>query len=145
MNLVAILFAVALAGTLQERSTDRFPKKGDSIVVHGCLKGRALESTETGLADGDARMPTTWVYRLSGNKDVLKKLRDEHEGAVVEVTGILKSMLPAGDGGKMVGNTRVRIGIVNPNDTSQASAEANRSLPVLEVKSYEGVSVKCGG
>ena len=146
MNLVPILVAVALAGTLeQEKSTDRFPKKGDSIVVQGCLKGRALESTETGLADGDARMPTMWVYRLSGNKDVLKKLHDEHEGSVVEVTGILKSTLLPGDSGKMLGNTRVRIGIVDPNATSQANADANRSLPVLEVKSYEGISVKCGG
>jgi hypothetical protein len=146
MILVAIFFAVALAGTLQqEKSSDRLPKKGDSIVVQGCLKGRALESTETGLADADARMPTMWVYRLSGNKDVLKKLRDEHEGGVVEVTGILKSTLTAGDSGKMFGNTRVRIGIVTPNDPNQANAEANRSLPVLEVKSYEGISVKCGG
>jgi hypothetical protein len=147
MNLVAVFVAVALAGpSQQDKPSDRAPKKGDSIVVQGCLKGRALESTETGLQESDARFPTSLVYRLSGNKDLLKKMRDEHDGAVVEVTGILKSTLPPADelGSKTFGRTRVRIGIANPNDIGQANPEANRSLPVLEVKSYEGISVKCG-
>jgi hypothetical protein len=147
MNLVAAFVAIALAGTLgQEKPANRLPQKGDSIVVKGCLKGRALESTETGLLNTDARSMTTLVYRLSGDKTVLKQLREEHDGSVVEVTGILKSTLPPADEmlGRTIGKTHVRIGIASPNVGSGANAEAGRSLPVLEVKSYEGVPVKCG-
>ena len=92
-------------------------------------------------------MMTSLVYRLSGDKTLLKKMREEHDGSLVEVTGILKSTLPpAGEMyGTTIGKTRVRIGIGSPNTGSGATAEANRSLPVLEVKNYEGVPVKCGG
>ena len=147
MKLVAVFVAVALTGVLaQEKSPNRTPQKGDSILVKGCLRGLALESTETALADSDAPTMTSLVYRLSGDKALLKKLRDEHEGSVVEVTGILKSTLPPADGlgGRTIGK-RVRIGIGSPHIGSGVDAEANRSLPVLEVKKYEGVSVKCGG
>ena len=147
MKVVALFVAVALAGAVpQERSPNRVPQKGDSILVKGCLRGRALESTETALADSDAPTMTSFVYRLSGDKALLKKLRDEHEGSVVQVTGILKSTLPPGDGigGRTIGK-RVRIGIGSPHIGSGVDAEANRSLPVLEIKNYEGISVKCGG
>jgi hypothetical protein len=146
MNLVAICMSIALAVTLpQEKPADRQPQKGDSIVVKGCLKGRSLESTETGFADSDARSMTALVYRLSGDKNLLKQMRDQHDNSVVEVTGTLKSTLPPADGmGTTIGKTRVRIGIGSGSVGSGANAEASRSLPVLEVKSYEGVSVKCG-
>jgi hypothetical protein len=148
MKLVALFMTLALAGALaQERTTDRQPQKGDSIVVKGCLKGRSLESTETGLASSDVRLPTVLVYRLTGDKNVLKQLRDLHDGSVVEVSGILKSTLPPGDdlGTRTFGKTRVKIGVGSATVGSPANAEASRSLPVLEVKSYEGVAVKCGG
>ena len=148
MNTVVFLLALVAIGTVpQERAPAKPPQKGDSIIVKGCLKGRSLESTETGLVDGDSSMMTSLVYRLSGDKALLKKMREAHDGSLVEVTGILKSTLPpAGDMyGTTIGKTRVRIGIGNPNVGSGANAEANRSLPVLEVKNYEGVPVKCGG
>ena len=146
MKLMAVFVAVALAGGLpQERPADRLPQKGDSIVVKGCLKGRSLESTETGLLDQEARSMTALVYRLTGSKDVLKQMRDQHEGSLVEVTGILKSTLPPADEmrTRTFGKTRVKIGVGSANVGMGADAEANRSLPVLEVKSYEGIPVKC--
>jgi hypothetical protein len=65
---------------------------------------------------------------------------------VVEATGILKSTWPPASetGGKTFGKTRVRIGVGTPSVGSPAQSEANRSIPVLEVKSYEGTPVKCG-
>jgi hypothetical protein len=145
-NYLAIALALALSGAIPQEKANRLPKKGDSILVKGCLKGRSLESTETSIVDSDAPMLTSLVYQLSGDKALLKKLRDEHEGSVVEVIGTLKSTLPPDDvlGGRTIGN-RVRIGIGSAHVGSGVNAEANRSLPVLEVKKYEGVSVKCGG
>src|SRR6185436_69925 len=139
MDLVAICLSIALAVTLpQEKPADRQPQKGDSIVVKGCLKGRSLESTETGFVNSDALSLTALVYRLSGDKNLLKQMHDQHDNSVVEVTGTLKSNLPPADGmgGMTIGKTRVRIGTTSVG--SGTTAEAGRSLPVLEVKSYEG-------
>jgi hypothetical protein len=111
------------------------------------LKGSSLESTETGILDSEARMMTALVYRLTGDKNLLKQMRQEHDGSIVEASGILKSTLPPSDESrsKTFGKTRVRIGIGSPTVGSPAQSEANRSIPVLEVKSYEGTPVKCGG
>lgn len=147
MNAAVFLLVLVAMGTVpQEPSAAKQPQKGDSIVVKGCLRGRSLESTETSIADSDSSMMTNLVYRLSGDKALLKKMREQHDGSLVEVTGILKSTLPPPDGmhGTTIGKTRVRIGIGSSNIGSGANAEANRSLPVLEVKNYEGVPVKCG-
>jgi hypothetical protein len=146
MHALLLAAAVALAPALQEKPTVRTPQKGDSVVVKGCLRGSSLESTETGILNSDATMMTALTYRLTGNKAMLKSLRAEHDGRVVEVTGILKSKLPTGseEQGLTLGGTRVRVGVGSAPVGSPA-AEVNRSIPVLEVKEFEGLAVQCGG
>ena len=147
MHLLVLAIAVSLAPAFQEKPGVKTPQKGDSVVVKGCLRGNSLESTETGVVDADAPMMTSHVYRLTGNKGTLKNLRAEHDGKVVEVTGILKSNLPSADEerGLTVGRTRVRVGVGSGAPGSPAHSGVNRSIPVLEVKEYEGVGVQCGG
>ena len=146
-----LLFVVlALAGAIQqEKPAAKLPQKGDTIVVKGCLRGSSLEATETGILNSDATMMTALVYRLTGDKDLLKQMRTEHDGQVVEVTGILKSKLPAAneERGMTLGKSRITVGIGTPHVGSPATAEVNRSIPVLEAKSYEGaaVNMRCGG
>jgi hypothetical protein len=155
MHTVAVLVLLAIWGApvAQERTTtSKLPQKGDNVVVKGCLRGSALESTETTIAGAEAESRRdAWVFRLTGDKALLKKMRQEQDGRVVEVSGILKSKLQAGDDlhGATIGNTRVRIGVGGGSGGgaigSPVHNETNRSIPVLEVKSYEGVPVKCGG
>ncbi|MGB2716855.1 MAG: hypothetical protein WBC51_21920 [Vicinamibacterales bacterium] len=148
MTMILLAAALAFAGAIdQEKTPAKIPQKGDTIIVKGCLRGSALESTETGLLDSEARMMTALVYRLTGDKSALKQMRQEYDGHVVEATGILKSTLPPADDirGKTIGRTRIRIGVASPSVGSPVNSEANRSIPVLEVKSYEGFPVKCGG
>lgn len=146
MNTFFVLVSLLLTGFApQDKPAAKTPQKGDSIVVKGCLRGGALESTETGLEGTDSPMLTAFTYRLTGDKGKLKDMRRDHDGMVVEVTGILKSNLPPDDlTSRTFGSSRVRIGIGNPAVGAPA-AEARRSIPVLEVKSYEGAAVKCGG
>ena len=145
----ALVFAVVLAlvPAPQEKPAAKTPQKGDTVVVKGCLRGNSLESTETGILDAEAAMMTALVYRLTGDKATLKRLRAEHDGRVVEVTGILKSKLPSAseERGVTIGRTRVRVGVGSGHVGSPAQAEVNRSIPVLEVKGYEGAPVQCGG
>jgi hypothetical protein len=146
MKMIFVVAAIAIAGAIQEKGAAKTPQKGDTIVVKGCLRGASLESTETGILDSEARMTTALVYRLTGNKNTLKQMREEHEGHLIEATGILKSTLPPADEirGKTFGNTRIRVGAGTPTMGPAANSEANRSIPVLEVKSYEGSPTKCG-
>lgn len=148
MTMILLVVALAFAGPIdQEKTSAKIPQKGDTIIVKGCLRGSSLESTEMGLVDSEARRMTSLVYRLTGDRSTLKRMRQEHDGRVVEATGTLKSTLPPADEirGKTIGRTRIRIGVGSPSVGSPGNPETNRSIPVLEVKSYEGFPVKCGG
>jgi hypothetical protein len=144
-----LCFAIAAVDISAQQGTpteNRPPKKGDTIIVEGCLRGGTLESTRTSTKDTTGTLDTALIYRLTGDKKILKKMREDHEGEVVEVTGELKSTLPVSDGrGTQIGRTRIYIGgtASRPGAPIQQS-EVNRSIPVLQLKSYEGRAVKCG-
>src|SRR5687767_1870234 len=141
MRIALALFAIVTTTALvtssaQEKTSSAPPKKGDAISVKGCLRGGALESPEFSGADEAGILP--------GDKALLKDLREKHDGKMVQIDGVLKSNLPQrqGQAGKL---GRMRIGIGSPS-TNPASpdAEARRSLPVLEVKSFDGSTTTCG-
>jgi hypothetical protein len=136
----------ALAQTQEPTSHVKAPGRGDSVIVKGCLIGPTLESVETVTTDetGHASGPIT--YQLRGDKKVLKRMREEHDGKRVDVTGILKSTLPQDSAtrGKTVGRTKITLG-VGSTSTQRGAPDLQSSLPVLEVKSYEGSGARCGG
>jgi hypothetical protein len=144
--MMCVLLAAPAAA--QEGPKPKVPKKGDEIIVRGCLKGLILTATETSLSaseDSTGKLVTPYTYQLKGPKDLLRKLREEHDDRVVEVTGELKSTLPQESAlrGVTIGKTRIMVGVgANSADPMVRQGE---SLPVLEVKSYEGVRVTCGG
>ena len=145
--LVCLFVAAApLAGRAQDsNSSDKPTRKGDPLTVKGCLSGNALEATETSAIDASALLAGGLTFRLTGDKALLKELRQKHEGKVVEVKGVLKSNLPQQDPQtRNIG--RVRVGIGSPAATpGTPQAEARRSVPVLEVKSFDGsATTSCG-
>jgi hypothetical protein len=149
-TLPAFIVAVVLAvpAFAQEAPKSKPPGKGDSVYVKGCLDGGVLESTETARWTDERTAPsmaTLVTYRLTGSKDLLKQMKKEHDGELMEVTGILKSNLPGGDAPfeKTIGKTKVRIGVGPASPTPGPSQEAARSLPVLEVKSFEPLHSPC--
>ena len=83
------------AAAQKEKDASRPPKKGDAIMVRGCLTGQALEASELGSTDITGAPSSGVTFRLTGDKTLLKQMRDEHDGKVVEVQGVLKSNLPA--------------------------------------------------
>jgi hypothetical protein len=130
----------------QERAKPKVPKKGDDIVVKGCLDGTLLTSTETSLASEETPgLLTPITYQLKGDRTLVKQLRDEHEGRVVEITGTLKSTLPIDNAGRgvKIGKTRIFVGSGSmPGDRLEPGRY--EALPVLEVASFRGLAVICG-
>ena len=141
---LVLTVGASAAAAQKEKDASRPPKKGDAIMVRGCLTGQALEASELGSTDITGALSSGVTFRLTGDKTLLKQMRDEHDGKVVEVQGVLKSNLPAQSvATRNVGKMRITIGTPATNPASQ-EAETKRSLPVLEVKSVNGSTTSCG-
>jgi hypothetical protein len=138
----ALLCAVPLFG---QNDKPKPPKKGDVLVIRGCLRGSAVEFAEAMRvgAEGETRLDETvpiLTYRLEGKKDLLKDLKNKHDKRVVEVRGILRSELSGNGLSRDVGRTRISIG-VDPR-TGRAPG-TDQAIPVLEATSYEGSTTSC--
>jgi len=139
--LCCFLASVSFTALAQEDAPPAKPiQKGDQIVVKGCLSGTALDATEASgleaaLSDGGL------TFRLTGDRGLLKSLRQKHDRTIVEVKGVLKSDPPLA-GGRRIGRTRIAIGAAAPA-AGRPEAESRRSVPVVEVKSFEGGQTSC--
>ena len=142
---IALAVLAGSAATAQNGSpSSRAPKKGDAVVVKGCLSGQALEATELGSKDATGALSNGVTFRLTGDKTLLRQLRDEHDGKIVDVEGVLKSDLPKESvASRKVGRMRITIGTPAQSPNSQEAA-TRRALPVLEVTSYNGSTTTCG-
>ena len=118
------------------------PKRGDTLVVRGCIAGGLIESSEAEANDSTGTYRGRVTYRLTGDKKALKQLKQEHDGHVDIVTGILKSNLPQENTprGKRVGNTHITVG-VGTQPTNDPTAP--QYLPALELKELEHTGVPC--
>ena len=145
---IAVLLYVGASVAAQQPTDppakEKVPAKGDAVLVKGCLDGPTLQSIETSMTDETGHLTTPFTYQLKGDKKLLRQMREDHSGNVVEVKGILKSNLPQDSAisGKTVGKTRITFG-VPASSTQGAAPDQNRALPVLEVKSYEGSGARC--
>ena len=120
------------------------PKKGDTISVHGCLRGGALESTDVEWAEARVPLANGLTFRLTGDKNLLKDLRKSHDAHLVSVTGVLKSDLSQQglETTAKIGGMRIGIGAPSANPASPDAAN-RRSVPQLDVKSFEGGATSC--
>ena len=148
-TLFSTLSAVVIAGVLclaqaqEPRDKEKLPDKGDSVLVKGCLNGQILQSTETSVVDSTGILSEPLSYQLKGDKSLLKKMREKHDGHLVEVIGTLKSSLQGLQvRGKQMGKTRVYIG-TGPTADPTRPTDRGQPQPVLEVKSYEGLPTTC--
>ena len=146
---LALLLTSTIAVSARPSQKNQVPKKGDTIIVKGCLRGSSLEGAETRAVgetgeavEGSGDELPSLTYRLQGEKSLLKELKDKHDRQVVEVKGILRSELSRGAPGTTVGRTRITVG-VDPRMGSVPNG-TDKALPVLEAKSFEASTVSCG-
>jgi len=139
------VIVLTAAGVLHAQDR-KLPKKGDTVVIRGCLRGSAVESAQTMTVDAEGEtkaedLVPSLTYRLQGKKELLKALKDQHDRKVVEVKGILRSELGGSGIGTTVGRTRITIGV--DARTGSGGARNDQAVPVLEAQSFEGTSISC--
>ena len=96
-----------------------------------------------GKVNGERRVEAGKIYEPvygSGEKSVLKALKDKHDRMVVQVKGVLRSELSRGAMGTTVGRTRITVG----SDPRNPTRGSEQQMPVLEAISFEGTTTSCG-
>ena len=143
--LAAIVAAAVPLGAAQKETRPGTMKKGDPIGVRGCLTGGALEVTDLGSTETTTGLTGPTTFRLTGDKKLLKQMRDDHDGKLVDVEGVLKSDLTNQTvQSRKIGRMRITIG-APPAQPGSPDAEARKSLPVLEVRAFTGSTTSCRG
>jgi hypothetical protein len=141
---LALIVLCSCVMPLSAQTQQKQPKKGDAVIVRGCLRGSAVEQADLLMEDSegdpkenDSVPPLT--YRLQGEKKVLKELKDKHDRMIVQVKGILRSELSRNAMGTTVGRTRITIG-ADPRNPTRGTDQA---MPVVEAMSFEGTTTSC--
>jgi hypothetical protein len=146
-HVVAIALLLPVAGVIaQDKAPSNTPpsKKGDAIAIYGCLRGSALEATDVGSGEDVAPVTQATTFRLTGDKALLKEMKEKYDKKVVAVRGVLKSdLLATSWAERTVGKTRISIGTPSTGSAA-ADQETKRSVPQVDVKSYEGRDISCG-
>jgi hypothetical protein len=145
ISICVLLVALPSAAAAQDgKDAPKGIKKGDKISVRGCLSGAALEATDVSGTDGSSPFAGGLTFRLTGDKSMLKELREKHDGKIVDVAGVLKSELTQNTAAtRKVGKMHVTIG-TPAAVPGRPDTETQRSLPVLELKSFNGGTTSCG-
>ena len=119
------------------------PDDSIELTVIGCLKGRVLTTVAKRQADvesgpfvGERR------FRLAGKKDLMKEVK-EHDGHLVDVTGIVKKSALIEPGIKVGKSVTIGGGppVAGSGGTSPIPHEY---IPVLDAESVRMRASSCG-
>jgi len=142
---LCLALSIPLAAQDKSKDPTGIPKKGDPVVLKGCLRGAALEATDVAAEDSSTPLFSGLTFRLTGKKDLLKEMKQKYDGRIVEVRGTLKSDLqPQAGYGANVGGMRITIGGPTAGPAGGREAETRKSLPAVDVSGFEGTGTGCG-
>jgi hypothetical protein len=121
---IVLMLASSLASVsvAQEQERPKVPKDSVKVIVNGCLKGRVLRTSDVRPVDPESGIDVRYLrtFRIAAKKDVMTSVK-EHDGDVVQVTGLLKKadLQPRG----------VRVGRVVIGGGTPLADPTRRGLP----------------
>ena len=143
--MITLSLLLALLSSPQENQQEhpKVPKDSIMLVVTGCLKGRVLAVSDVRQEDTQSGpIVRAKSFRVSGKKDVMKDVKD-HDGHLVDVTGIVKKSALIEPGIK-VGKS-VTIGGGPPVAGSGSTTPIpHEYIPVLDAESVRMRATNCG-
>lgn len=143
--MITLSLLLALLSSPQENQQEhpKVPKDSIMLVVTGCLKGRVLAVSDVRQTDTQSGpIVRSKSFRVAGKKDIMKEVK-EHDGHLVDVTGIVKKSALIEPGIK-VGKS-VTIGGGPPVAGSGGTTPIpNEYIPVLDAESVRVRATNCG-
>jgi hypothetical protein len=143
--MMTLAFLLALMASPQENKQEkpRVPKDSIELVVTGCLKGRVLAVSDVRQEDTQSGpIVKARSFRVAGKKDIMKDIK-EHDGHLVDVTGIVKKSSLVEPGMKV--GKGVTIGGGPPVAGSGGHTPLpTEYIPVLDVETVRMRASSCG-
>jgi hypothetical protein len=140
----AVVVAVAVAvlsGLLAAQETKPVPKDSVRVTVPGCTKGYILTAarrTEDEPLTVD--VPEGMHIRMNGPKQVMTEIK-AHEGAMVEITGLMKKGQFKPDGVGIGGGVRIGPGPSSPG--GGVGGSPNVSQIMIDVEGWRSIGRDC--
>jgi hypothetical protein len=142
-SLMAIGFALSVAAT-QKPEDGAFPreKNEDIIVIQGCVSGSLLKDLRHQKTEAVSGAETSVVYKLVGEKKLVRIIQKEHQDQVLELTGVIESnaTTTSTTHTKEMGKLRVFVG-AGEQETAQPGKTP--TYPTLRVISFEVLRRDC--
>jgi hypothetical protein len=133
-----IALVAALTGSLVAQERKPVPKDSDRVAIPGCTKGYVFTAGRRTVDEpGSVSVPEGTHFRMNGPRKLMAEIK-EHEGSMIEITGLTKKgqYLP---GGVAVGGG-VRIG-PGPGPGGMGSPVANQLS--IDVEGWRPVPGSC--
>ena len=141
---VVIAIAVAmLSGPLvAQEGGKRVPKDSVRVSIPGCSKGHIFTAgRRTPDQPGSVDLPEGMHLRMNGPKKVMAEIK-AHEGAMIEITGLMKRGQYGPDGVGIGGGVRITPG---PAPSSGiVPSGANGSQILIDVEGWRPAVGNCG-
>ena len=142
LALIVALGMTAAQDNPQERP--KVPKDSIQLVVTGCLKGRVLAVSDVRQEDTQSGpIVRARSFRLAGKKDVMKDVK-EHDGHLVDVTGLVRKSALIEPGVKVGKGIVIGGGPPVAGGAGTRPAPPVESVPVLDVESVRLRASSCG-
>jgi hypothetical protein len=141
-----VLFGFLVSVSLPLFAQDReVPKDSTRISIPGCARGRVFtvappiedEPLRSDVAPGRR-------FRLAGQKSMLDEIA-KREGAMLEVTGLVRKAQLSGQGGIPIAGGRIRIGGGVPQSPTSTDPRRDPGFnqAVIDVESWRPLPESC--
>jgi hypothetical protein len=140
-TIVAVISAATLlSGPLAAQEKKPVPKDSARVFVPGCTKGYIFTAgRRTEEEPGSMAVPQGTHLRMNGPKAVMAEIK-AHEGAMIEITGLMKKGQYEPGGVGIGGGVRVSPGPTSPGGLSGSSGV---SQAFIDVESWRPIDGHC--
>jgi hypothetical protein len=142
--LFTTVLSILLAAGAGAQKDIAVPKQEELVTVAGCVTGSHFKPSRETRNDLPADLYRAREWTLQGKRELLNRLRKEHDGHYEEITGVIKvppqpqqadTTVRTKDVGK---KTRVTIG------TRQSSSNVEAPPPAtIVVESFRHIGARC--
>jgi hypothetical protein len=140
LALFAVTALTAGGGSVVSGQTTDAPKpkstRATPQIIQGCLTGSIISSIEVDEVSAPLELPPGATLRLAGAKDLVRSLKKEHNGHLLELSGKMKGSFGPPTPTRSFGGVSVGINGAHAQGPNTPSVP---SMPSFDVKAFRYV------